>query len=562
MSNPNANVRKFDGAVNAAAYWIYDHLLRAGDIVNDSTVTGTTVKAALNTLSASSSAVFPFVGAGLAEQDLVSYDATAGTWKNRTVAKALQGTGFQSIAIGIYSIASGNNNAIGIGSASTASGPSSISLGENSISSAGSTISIGNAASANTNINAIAIGSSASSSGSGSVALGRLSTSSGNLSVALGGSATSSAGNSIAIGASAAATTTDSIIVGALGSISGLRCTAVGRSATSTNDDNTLFGYLIGNSSIGSRNTSVGSQAFNSAAAAVSDVAVLGYNALTGALTTGANGSVAVGSSALAALTSGVNTAVGYQAGLLLTTGTGNCINGYQAGNILTTGSSMTIFGHDADGDAAARSGCVVLGRGATAAADDTLVVRMGNTSTKEIVVTPVVTSTPVSTVSNLPLTVGGTSYTIPLGPASYNYTSVLTSDEVIAVNNTVVDSTMTVSIPAGTYSFSYVGCITHSTATGGSITLRSSTAATMTWTGRADINASSAIAVDNNTAAVTAGNTGGIIATQSSTSKQVVHARGIITCAAASTITVAVYDSANQNITLHTGSSIAVTRT
>lgn len=87
----NSVVRDFVGGVRAASYWIGNRLLSASDIVNDSSVTGLTVKAALNTLSSTSSAVFPFTAAGLAEKDLVSYDAGAATWKNRTVAAALSG---------------------------------------------------------------------------------------------------------------------------------------------------------------------------------------------------------------------------------------------------------------------------------------------------------------------------------------------------------------------------------------------------------------------------------------------------------------------------------------
>lgn len=87
----NSVVRDFIGGVRAASYWIGNRLLSASDITNDSSVTGATVKAALNTLSSTSSAVFPFTAAGLAEKDLVSYDASAATWKNRTVAAALSG---------------------------------------------------------------------------------------------------------------------------------------------------------------------------------------------------------------------------------------------------------------------------------------------------------------------------------------------------------------------------------------------------------------------------------------------------------------------------------------
>lgn len=680
MSNRNGAVRFFGGGINSAAYWVGTTLLSASHVLNDSSVTGTTVKDALNYLSTSSTAVFPFVASGLAEQDLVSYDASAATWTNRTKANALKGTGTGSIVVGSGSFAAGLDDitfGTSAGSSSNA-GDGNIAIGRDALDEATESvinlIAIGVAALSgpltNTARGSVAIGAEALkllSSGDRNVAIGQqtlatITTGAANTAVGYR-SITSAAGGvgycvavgaqtlysavgvaasgavaigyaalenlttgdrntaigylsqrSITIGASntslgyltlnqANSDVSNCVVVGSAAAAAvvtaaangcvavGHRCfnalttgasnTAVGylagtvvstgarnslfgwnvRSAAGA-DDNTFIGDEVGSTSVGSRNTAVGSQSFNSASAAVTDVAVLGYNALTGILSsTAPSGSVAIGSTALQAATTGFNSAVGFAAGLLLTIGTGNALFGANAGDTLTTGNNNTILGHNADVTANSRSGTVVIGTGASAAADDTLVIRMGNTSTKEIVVTPVVTSTPVSTVSNLPITVGGTSYTIPLGPSAYNYTDVITSDEVIAVNNTVVDSTMSVSIPAGTYSFSYMGCITHSTATGGSITLRSSTAATMTWTGRADINGTSAIAVDNNTASVTAGNTGGIIVTQSSVSKQVVHAQGIITCAAASVITVAVYDSANQNITLHAGSSIAVTR-
>lgn len=66
----NSVVKQLEGGIRASAYWIGNRLLSASDVVNDSSVTGANVKLALNTLSSASSAVFPFVGSGLAEQDL------------------------------------------------------------------------------------------------------------------------------------------------------------------------------------------------------------------------------------------------------------------------------------------------------------------------------------------------------------------------------------------------------------------------------------------------------------------------------------------------------------
>lgn len=498
MSNPNANVRKFDGAVNAAAYWIYDHLLRAGDIVNDSTVTGTTVKAALNTLSAASSAVFPFVAAGLAEQDLVSYDASAATWRNRTKVAALKGTGTGSLVVGTGSFAAGTSDIILGPSAGTATNTGSDNIGIGTDTLDGATVALQNV---------IAIGGSALSdaltaAANGTVAIG----------AAAGLVLTSGAQNTFVGFQSGGAVTT------------GSRTTLFGYSTTSAAavDDNTFIGNAVGSTSVGSRNTAVGSVAFNSASAAVTDCVALGYNALTGVISsTGPSGSVAIGSTALQAITTGVNTAVGFANQLAITTGTGNVTLGYRVmsnasvavavsgivgiGNCLsgaltvgannavavgtgalnsltsgsqncavgyntlssvtssianaafgysclpnctgasntgigalaglsntsgasnvfigassgtstTTGAFNVIIGALSSAGAAARSGCVVIGAGASAAADDTLVIRLGNTSAKEIVVTPVVSGiVHTGPITYLPITIGGTAYSILL---------------------------------------------------------------------------------------------------------------------------------------------------
>lgn len=830
MSNPNANVRMFMGPINAAAYWIGDHLLRGADIVNDSTVTGSTVKAALNTLSAASTAVFPFTASGLAEQDLVSYDAGAATWRNRTIANALKGAGTTSLAIGASAVAAGTSDIVIGNSAgnSANTGQNNIAIGTDTLDSAtvavSDMIAIGNlaltgalTASANRSIaigrsalatlttgslntavgsfsqavmqtgsfnvsvgsgalqtstnasNIVAIGADAlngllTSAASGSVGVGvaalysattgintgvgyynqlAITTGTQNTTVgynvmshastavatsnmvgvghsALAGALTAAANGAVAIGVSALTALTsgannlgvgyqslktittgtnntaigygtlinaavdlnhstavganamgsgaaanlitgivdcDSTAIGsrALFSTQGYRNTAIGRDAASSlttgslnffggnfsgaaltaaiqgvwlgaycgyqtsnnvdsvvaigynavssatlaatasglvavghramealtsgaknsslgfqsgiaittgsrntllgyaatstagSDDNTFLGDEVGSTSVGSRNTAVGSQAFNSASAAVTDTVSVGYNALTGVIsTTAPSGSVAIGSTALQAVTTGLNTAVGFANQLAITTGTGNTTLGYNvmshastgvsvsdivgigasalaaalttaangtvaigaqaltactsgtqnvavgfrgliaittgarnttlgyrvmgetggannmqdmvglgylvfsssslavgasgavgvgsgalaaltsgagttavgfaAGNTLTTGSSNTIIGYDADTDSATRAGCVILGRGASGAADDTLVIRMGNTSTKEIVITPVVDGTvPLGAVTYLPITIGGTAYRILL---------------------------------------------------------------------------------------------------------------------------------------------------
>lgn len=117
MSNPNANVRKFDGAVNAAAYWIYDHLLRAGDIVNDSTVTGTTVKEALNTLNAANSVTRISGGTtGIVPSTLTSGDVTIGVGTTAT------NSALTLVSRDTNSNMSANNLSLGFNSVATAGG--------------------------------------------------------------------------------------------------------------------------------------------------------------------------------------------------------------------------------------------------------------------------------------------------------------------------------------------------------------------------------------------------------------------------------------------------------
>lgn len=372
----NSVVRDFVGGVRAASYWIGNRLLSASDIVNDSSVTGATVKAALNTLSTPATAIFPFVASGLAERDLVSYDASAGTWRNRPVHGALSGTG---------------TSAISIGGSSNAKGTHDISIGSSAGSSAATVLATENIAFGFVALNSI-------TDGNYNIGIGKRA----------GQLITTGNGNTII-----------SQSVSAQGTVSGSNNTITGYLAASSAsaDENSFFGYASGGASVGSRNLAAGSRALNSASAAVTDCVALGYNALTGVISsTAPAGSVAIGSTALQAATTGFNSAVGFAAGLLLTIGTGNALFGANAGDTLTMGNNNTILGHNADVTANSRSGTVVIGTGASAAADDTLVIRMGNTSTKEIVITPVVNATPpAGAVTYLPITIGGTSYRILL---------------------------------------------------------------------------------------------------------------------------------------------------
>ena len=134
---------------------------------------------------------------------------------------------------------------------------------------------------------------------------------------------------------------TGTIAIGAqaLGALtSGSGNTAVGYQAGLTYTDasnNTAVGYNAGYRTVNgaSGNTILGASAFSGAQTGsdTGDCVAIGYLALSGALSN-ADGSVAVGKSALAALTSGAgNVAIGYQALQEHTEGSRNLAIGYQA---------------------------------------------------------------------------------------------------------------------------------------------------------------------------------------------------------------------------------------
>jgi hypothetical protein len=146
---------------------------------------------------------------------------------------------------------------------------------------------------------------------------------------------------------------------------------------------------------------------------------IVGYNAGVGIMTAAADGTVAVGASALGALTSGAaNTAVGYQSGQFTTTGLNNTFVGYaagqgitgakltnnsntaigmnaglllqgaadgntiiggSAGDVITTGTLNTIVGKGTDPSSATGTNQTVIGGGTTGVADNS--VTLGNAS-------------------------------------------------------------------------------------------------------------------------------------------------------------------------------------
>jgi hypothetical protein len=107
--------------------------------------------------------------------------------------------------------------------------------------------------------------------------------------------------------------------------------------ALTQGDDNVAIGYsAMGNASTTDgidKNVFIGNYSGDAIGSnAVEGVTAVGYASASGALTSAANNSVAIGREALKALTSGAaNTAVGYQSGLVLTTGGNNTALGHGA---------------------------------------------------------------------------------------------------------------------------------------------------------------------------------------------------------------------------------------
>ena len=151
---------------------------------------------------------------------------------------------------------------------------------------------------------------------------------------------------------------------------SGSRNTIVGSKAgdaATTTDDSTLIGYGAGGGAImtGHDNVAVGSNALAAATSGNSNVVIgkdaglaistgnnnvaVGHEALE---TEDGNGNnVAIGFQALRVQNAGAdahNVAVGYQAGVAITTGTNNVLMGGLSGDALTTGANNIAIGHEA----------------------------------------------------------------------------------------------------------------------------------------------------------------------------------------------------------------------
>jgi hypothetical protein len=184
-----------------------------------------------------------------------------------------------------------------------------------------------------------------------------------------------------------------------------------------------VIGYQAGNGLTGStENTIMGYNAcgnFDSTADNLAGVVAIGTHALYGSTETSSDASntVAIGRNACYGITTGLrnvavgayaldadddcdyctaigyealtaqtgtsgtvgNTAVGYQSGKAITTGTKNTTLGYQSGVTLEAGTENTILGHLADTDTSSRSGCVVIGYGLSLNTASNNVVEIGN---------------------------------------------------------------------------------------------------------------------------------------------------------------------------------------
>lgn len=130
-----------------------------------------------------------------------------------------------------------------------------------------------------------------------------------------------------------------------------------------------------------------------------------------------------------------------------------------------------------------------------------------------------------------------------------------LTADETLSSNNTFAESSLSLSVPAGSYKFSFHGAITRSTAHGGAVGVSCSTASNVSFIGSASVPHTTILLILNDSTTVAAGGNVGFVFDAPTTDKQLEQATGVITCAAPTKITVGVYSSTFQSITIGKGS-------
>ena len=153
--------------------------------------------------------------------------------------------------------------------------------------------------------------------------------------------------------------------------------------AVTTGDNNTFVGYQAGAATTtGHSNVAIGQTALDAPDTEDYNIAI-GRAALGGSIA-GGEKNIAIGYTALDSLTiSDNNVAIGHNAGTAITGGTGtngsnNTLVGYQSGNVITTGENNVIIGADADPSANSGTNQIVIGKGATGLADNSVV--LGNT--------------------------------------------------------------------------------------------------------------------------------------------------------------------------------------
>ena len=169
--------------------------------------------------------------------------------------------------------------------------------------------------------------------------------------------------------------------------------TAVGYhslTALTTGGSNTAVGYQSGlESTVEDYNTYIGYQSgYRTAGLDNQHNTFIGFGSGSGDWTSiKSDKNTGVGSLTLAgAMNSGIqNTALGFAALNIVTTGDSNVGVGVTAGNTLTTGSNNTVIGTDADTSASGSTNQIVIGQGATGVADNS--VTLGNASVTTIAI-------------------------------------------------------------------------------------------------------------------------------------------------------------------------------
>lgn len=175
-------------------------------------------------------------------------------------------------------------------------------------------------------------------------------------------SANTATSNSTAVGYNALRVSTG-------GSNVAIGTNALGSNTTAVDNVAVGNGALISNTT-GTNNTAIGNTALASNISGTLNTAV-GYGAL---LFNDDTSNTAIGYNALRVSTTGVvNTAIGYNAAPAHTTGIRNVFIGGNSGAFNTTGNNNTVIGNDTS--TGNFSSCTILGRGATATANNQFVV-------------------------------------------------------------------------------------------------------------------------------------------------------------------------------------------